>query len=281
MIAPETTALLNRLVDGEDDRAKARVLHVVKDFLESENGRIERADKGTITRHTTDCNHSPRTIGVGGIPKELTLGVLLGNTKEFAELRYVGRKQTREDISLMHSNSCSVNGTVAQRYVKRAHQCALQASTSLGRAGFAVIKVILEQGLAHPLLVRQTAILCTNFDSHNHQCITPVIVAETGPDISHRNTAHALHKLAHDKYGRHIYSNLSESIQETYHFHQRLASGPDVPGCDIHGDAKLNAVLGLPYSLIKQNDMAKRKFLQALLKPFHLSIDEAEQDMVC
>ncbi|ORZ03895.1 sister chromatid cohesion C-terminus-domain-containing protein [Syncephalastrum racemosum] len=225
MIAPETTTLLDRLVDSDDDRAKSKVLLVCKDFLDSENDRIERADKG-----------------IGGIPKELTLGVLLGNTKEFAEL--------------------SVNGTLAQRYLKKARQCALQVSSTLGRAGFAVINVILEQGLAHPLL-----------------CITPVIVAETSPDINHRNAAHALHKFAHDRYGRHIYSNLSESIQEAYHYHQQLTGGPDVPGCDMHGDAKLNAVLGLPYSLIKQNDVAKRKFLQALLKPFHLSVDEAEQNM--
>ncbi|KAI8991309.1 sister chromatid cohesion C-terminus-domain-containing protein [Mycotypha africana] len=174
----------------------------------------------------------------------IDVDTLLGNTEEYAEL--------------------GVNGSLMQRYLKKILQCTLSnESEQLRYAAFEVVSSIIEQGLAHPVL-----------------CMQVIVAAETSMDMTLRMKAYYLHKYAHDKYGQLLYVQLNECFSTSYAY-QKISSGDNVKGSYSRGrggDAKVESVLGLTYSVLKEKKKSKLDFLCGLIKPFEYDMKTASAD---
>jgi Sister chromatid cohesion C-terminus len=80
---------------------------------------------------------------------------LLGNASEMAELRYVYLNDQRHSLEApIHDDPfCSVSSSLMQRYLERILQTALDPNVQLRNLSFKVITRIIQQGLAHPVIV--------------------------------------------------------------------------------------------------------------------------------
>lgn len=178
------------------------------------------------------------TIQFNGIDVD----TLLGNTEECAEL--------------------GVNGSLMQRYLKRILKCALSKSDELRYAAFEVVSAIIHQGLAHPVL-----------------CMPVIVAAETSPDIILRNKAYYLHKYTHDKYGSILYTRMGEYLSTSYDYQKLLFDDGYVQGYGKRGgDAKVDPVLGLTFSVLKDKKRPKFDFLGALVKPFNFDLKNSDPE---
>ncbi|KAI9021519.1 sister chromatid cohesion C-terminus-domain-containing protein [Phycomyces nitens] len=163
--------------------------------------------------------------------KLIDVETLMGNTEEFSEL--------------------GVNGSLMQRYFRRILGCALEKTPDIRYAAFDVIAAVVHQGLAHPVL-----------------CMPAIVAAETSSDITLRNKAYYLHRFAHDKYGPLLYSNFGDHISTAYEY-QMLTADEKVQGYGKRGgDAKVDSLFALPFSILRQKKKIKLDFLCALVKPF-------------
>ncbi|RCI03673.1 Sister chromatid cohesion protein 2, partial [Rhizopus stolonifer] len=166
-----------------------------------------------------------------GKDQRIGIDTLLGNTEEYAEL--------------------GVNGSLMQRYLPKILECALSDLTELRYPAFDVVSTVIHCGLAHPVL-----------------CMPAIVAAETSPDISLRTKAYYMHKYAHDKYGSLLYIQMNEYINKSFQY-QRLLFGSGVQGYGKRGgDAKIEAVLSLSYSILKEHKKSRFDFFYALIKPF-------------
>ncbi|KAF1796645.1 sister chromatid cohesion C-terminus-domain-containing protein [Mucor lusitanicus] len=175
--------------------------------------------------------------------KDIDINTLLGDTEEYAEL--------------------GVNGSLMQRYLKKILKCALAESEDLRYAAFEVVSAIIHQGLAHPVL-----------------CMPAIVAAETSPDLILRNKAFYLHKYAHDKYGSLLYSQMNEYLSTSYQY-QKILYGSQVQGYGKRGgDAKMDAVLGVTFSVMKDKKKARFDFFSALIKPFSFDLKTTTADEI-
>ncbi|KAK4509350.1 uncharacterized protein ATC70_007701 [Mucor velutinosus] len=175
--------------------------------------------------------------------KDIDINTLLGNTEEYAEL--------------------GVNGSLMQRYLRKILKCALAESEDLRYAAFEVVSAIIHQGLAHPVL-----------------CMPAIVAAETSPDLILRNKAFYLHKYAHDKYGNLLYSQMNEYLFTSYQY-QKILYGSQVQGYGKRGgDAKMDAVLGVTFSVMKDKKKARFDFFSALVKPFSFDLKTTTADEI-
>ncbi|KAI9481206.1 MAG: sister chromatid cohesion C-terminus-domain-containing protein [Benjaminiella poitrasii] len=185
-----------------------------------------------------------RIAGDSLYTKDIDIDTLLGNTEEHAEL--------------------GVNGSLMQRYLRKILRCALDESDQLRYAAFEVVSSVIHQGLAHPVL-----------------CMPVIVAAETSSDIILRNKAYYLHRYAHDKYGSLLYIQLSEYLSTSYQYQKILRGSDYVPGYDKRGgDTKVDAVLGVTYSVLKEKRKPKMDFLTALVKPFEFDLKSTTSDEV-
>ncbi|KAI8082026.1 sister chromatid cohesion C-terminus-domain-containing protein [Thamnidium elegans] len=174
--------------------------------------------------------------------KDIDVDILLGNTEECAEL--------------------GVNGSLMQRYLRRILKCALSKSDELRYAAFEVVSAIIHQGLAHPVL-----------------CMPVIVAAETSPDIILRTKAYYLHKYTHDKYGAVLYSRMSEYLSTSYDYQKLLFDDGHVQGYGKRGgDSKVDPVLGLTFSVLKDKKRPRFDFFSALIKPFALDLKSSSSD---
>ncbi|GAA5806517.1 hypothetical protein HPULCUR_012052 [Helicostylum pulchrum] len=174
--------------------------------------------------------------------KDVDVDILLGNTEECAEL--------------------GVNGSLMQRYLRRILKCALSKSDELRYAAFEVVSAIIHQGLAHPVL-----------------CMPAIVAAETSPDIVLRTKAYYLHKYTHDKYGAVLYSRMSEYLSTSYDYQKLLFDDGYVQGYGKRGgDAKVDPVLGLTFSVLKDKKRPMFDFFSALVKPFALDLKSSSSE---
>ncbi|KAI9313164.1 sister chromatid cohesion C-terminus-domain-containing protein [Dichotomocladium elegans] len=175
--------------------------------------------------------------------KQVDVETLLGNTAEFAEL--------------------GVNGALMQCYLPDILKCAMSDMSDLRLKAFDVITAVVEQGLAHPVL-----------------CMPIIVASETSPDQLLRHRAYYVHRLAHDKYGLLLYSHIPKYLTAAYEY-QKLHYGDHVNGYGKRdGDAKVDSLLGMTYSVIKQKKKSKLDFLEALVKPFQLELKQGLSDQV-
>ncbi|EPB92937.1 hypothetical protein HMPREF1544_00011 [Mucor circinelloides 1006PhL] len=175
--------------------------------------------------------------------KDIDINTLLGNTEEYAEL--------------------GVNGSLMQRYLRKILKCTLAESEDLRYAAFEVVSAIVHQGLAHPVL-----------------CMPAIVAAETSPDLILRNKAFYLHKYAHDKYGNLLYSQMNEYISTSYQY-QKILYGSQVQGYGKRGgDAKMEAMLGVTFSVMKDKKKARFDFFSALVKPFSFDLKTTTADEI-
>lgn len=173
-----------------------------------------------------------------------------------------------------------------QRYLTEIVQCAMSDSSDLRHAAFEVVAAIIHQGLAHPVLVREMekGILKIRGVAHCSsfllQCMPIIVAAETSPDPILRMRAYYLHRFAHDKYGMLLYSQLPKYLLRAFEY-QRLLFGERVHGYGKRGgDAKMDALLGLTYTVIKQVAKPKLDFISALVRPFRFEVkDMAETEV--
>ncbi|KAI8375292.1 sister chromatid cohesion C-terminus-domain-containing protein [Choanephora cucurbitarum] len=167
--------------------------------------------------------------------KQIDVDTLLGNTEEYAEL--------------------GVNGSLMQRYLKKILDCALVGSEDLRYAAFEVVSSIVHQGLANPVL-----------------CMSAIVAAETSSDVTLRNKAYYLHQYAHDKYGSLLYIQMSEYLMASFEYQKQLmGESANVQGYTSRSgeaDAKIEPLLGLTFSILKEKKKIKFDFLLSLIKPF-------------
>lgn len=109
----------------------------------------------------------------------------------------------------------------------------------------------------------------------------PIIVAaETSPDPILRTRAYYLHRFAHDKYGLLLYSQLPRYLSRAFEY-QKLLFGEQVHGYGKRGgDAKVDALLGLTYTVIKQVAKSKLDFITALVRPFRFEVRDMTETEV-
>ncbi|RCI02117.1 Sister chromatid cohesion protein 2 [Rhizopus stolonifer] len=178
--------------------------------------------------------------------KDIDVDTLLGNTEEYAEL--------------------GVNGSLMQRYLRKILDCALAGLDELRYAAFEVVSAIVHQGLANPVF-----------------CMSAIVAAETSPDAILRNKAYYLHRYAHDKYGTLLYIQMNEYLMASFQYQQMLAQDQQVVVCGYShrgGDAKVDSVLGLTFSILKDKKKLKFDFLAALIKPFDFDLKKtADEDI--
>ncbi|CAO3606861.1 unnamed protein product [Mucor fragilis] len=183
------------------------------------------------------------TTGSVMYTKDIDINTLLGDTEEYAEL--------------------GVNGSLMQRYLRKILKCALAESEDLRYAAFEVVSAIIHQGLAHPVL-----------------CMPAIVAAETSPDLILRNKAFYLHKYAHDKYGNLLYSQMNEYLSTSYQY-QKILYGGQVQGYGKRGgDAKMDAVLGVTFSVMKDKKKARFDLFSALVKPFSFDLKTTTADEI-
>ncbi|KAI7900013.1 sister chromatid cohesion C-terminus-domain-containing protein [Cokeromyces recurvatus] len=176
--------------------------------------------------------------------KDIDIDTLLGNTEEYAEL--------------------GVNGSLMQRYLRKILRCALAESNELRYAAFEVVSAVIHQGLAHPVL-----------------CMPVIVAAETSPDIILRNKAYYLHRFAHDKYGNLLYIQINEYLSTSYQYQKILLGSSYISGYGKRGgDAKVDSVLGITYSVLKEKRKPKMDFLSALVKPFEFDLKNTTSDEI-
>lgn len=168
--------------------------------------------------------------------KTIDIDTLLGNTEEYAEL--------------------GVNGSLMQRYLCKILSCALSESSELRYAAFEVVSAVVHQGLAHPVM-----------------CMPAIVAAETSPDVVLRTKAYYLHRYAHDKYRNLLYSHMSEYLSTSYQYQKILCGAGNVLGYGKRGgDAKVDPVLGVTYSVLKDKKKPKFDFLTSLVKAFEFDL---------
>ncbi|KAL9552609.1 hypothetical protein MBANPS3_003692 [Mucor bainieri] len=186
---------------------------------------------------------SSSTSGTAMYTKDIDVNTLLGDTEEYAEL--------------------GVNGSLMQRYLRKILKCALADSEDLRYAAFEVVSAIIHQGLAHPVL-----------------CMPAIVAAETSPDLILRNKAFYLHKYAHDKYGNLLYSQMNEYLSTSYQY-QKILYGGQVKGYGKRGgDAKMDAVLGVTFSVMKDKKKARFDLFSVLVKPFGFDLKTTTSDEI-
>ncbi|KAI9243867.1 sister chromatid cohesion C-terminus-domain-containing protein [Sporodiniella umbellata] len=174
-----------------------------------------------------------------------TIGIdtLLGNTKEYAEL--------------------GVNGSLMQRYLPWILKCALSEQEPLRYPAFEVIATVIQCGLAHPVL-----------------CMPVIVAAETSPDLALRTKAYYLHKYAHDKYGTLLYIQINTYIATSFQY-QHLLFGSQTKGFGKRGgDFKIESVLSLTYSILKEHKKTRFDFFLALLRPFSFELKTTTADEI-
>ncbi|KAG2212612.1 hypothetical protein INT47_000588 [Mucor saturninus] len=182
--------------------------------------------------------------GESTIVETIDVDTLLGNTEEYAEL--------------------GVNGSLMQRYLKKILVCALSKTDDLRYSAFEVVSSIIHQGLAHPVL-----------------CMAVIVAAETSPDIILRNKAYYLHKYTHDKHGPILYTRMNEYLSTSYDYQKMLFDDGFVKGYGKRGgDSKVDPVLGLTYSVLKDKKRPKLDFLGALVKPFAFDLKSSDPEDV-
>ncbi|GAN03777.1 hypothetical protein MAM1_0047d03232 [Mucor ambiguus] len=248
MISAASTTLMDKIFEQGTIELKTQLMRVYQEFLSAEEKRIDRRE-GSST-------------GSAMYTKNIDINTLLGDTEEYAEL--------------------GVNGSLMQRYLRKILKCALAESEDLRYAAFEVVSAIIHQGLAHPVL-----------------CMPAIVAAETSPDLILRNKAFYLHKYAHDKYGNLLYSQMNEYLSTSYQY-QKILYGSQVQGkqnTDVHpdkvcsdsghpgygkrgGDAKMDAVLGVTFSVMKDKKKARFDFFSALVKPFSFDLKTTTADEI-
>ncbi|KAI8340910.1 sister chromatid cohesion C-terminus-domain-containing protein [Chlamydoabsidia padenii] len=117
MITPQSTDLLDTIFRLDDVEMKITLMHVLQDFLDTEETRIQKRAEAS---------------GDSLYNKVIDVETLLGNTEEFAEL--------------------GANGSLMQRYLTSILKCALGSTNQLRLAAFDVIETVINQGLAHPMM---------------------------------------------------------------------------------------------------------------------------------
>ncbi|KAI8369991.1 sister chromatid cohesion C-terminus-domain-containing protein [Blakeslea trispora] len=180
--------------------------------------------------------------------KQIDVDTLLGNTEEYAEL--------------------GVNGSLMQRYLKKILHCALIGSEELRYAAFEVVSSIVHQGLANPVI-----------------CMSAIVAAETSPDVTLRNKAYYLHQYAHDKYGSLLYIQMNEYLIASFDYQKQLVDHPNnlrgYQSRNGEADAKIEPLLGLTFSILKEKKKIKFDFLLSLIKPFDFDMkNTANEDIL-
>lgn len=246
MISATSTALMDKIFDQGTIELKTQLMRVYQEFLSAEEKRIDKREGSSGSVMYT---------------KDIDINTLLGNTEEYAEL--------------------GVNGSLMQRYLRKILKCTLAESEDLRYAAFEVVSAIVHQGLAHPVL-----------------CMPAIVAAETSPDLILRNKAFYLHKYAHDKYGNLLYSQMNEYISTSYQY-QKILYGSQVQGERTYawviyikyspfnigygkrgGDAKMEAMLGVTFSVMKDKKKARFDFFSALVKPFSFDLKTTTADEI-
>ncbi|OAD68960.1 hypothetical protein PHYBLDRAFT_172796 [Phycomyces blakesleeanus NRRL 1555(-)] len=249
VIEKTSTELMDKLFESGSEPMKVQLLRVFVEFLAAEENRIEKQEE---------------VAGQSLHTKLIDVETLMGNTEEFSEL--------------------GVNGSLMQRYFRRILKCALEKTPDIRYAAFEVVSVVVNQGLAHPVLVKMNDLIISCVDNNSFgillKCMPAVVAAETSSDITLRNKAYYLHRFAHDKYGPLLYSNFGEHISTAYEY-QKLMADDKIEGYGKRGsDAKVDSLFALPFSVFRQKKKIKLDFLCALVKPFDFDMKVTKEEEV-
>ncbi|KAI9500997.1 sister chromatid cohesion C-terminus-domain-containing protein [Coemansia spiralis] len=149
-----------------------------------------------------------------------------------------------------------VGASLMQTYLDRIIDVAFAAdSAPLRIAGFEVITLVLEQGLAHPL-----------------KCVPSLIALSTSSDPFIRTRALKLHQDLNFKYASFIHSRDIEGVYKAYEYQVQVRGRPeDVVGYDASADTKDMperpvAYLQPLYSMLRSKRTRRNEFLTLLVK---------------
>ncbi|KAJ2557410.1 Sister chromatid cohesion protein 2 [Coemansia sp. RSA 1933] len=183
-------------------------------------------------------------------------------------------KERKVDAKMLVGNTgdmgeAGVGASLMQTYLDRIIDVTFaEGSAPLRAAGFEVISLVLEQGLAHPLkCVPSLIALCTSSDSHI------------------RTRSLKLHQDLNFKYVSFIHSRDMDGVRKAYEYQLQVRGRPeDVVGYDAEADAK--DVPGRPvaflqplYTMIRSKRIRRNELLTSLVSTgdYDSALSSAEQ----
>ncbi|KAJ1667366.1 Sister chromatid cohesion protein 2 [Coemansia sp. RSA 1646] len=218
-LEPRSRAMIDRVYSEDSVGHK---LQVTRNFLE-----FLRADAQRYSSQQTVSKIKDRNVDAS---------MLVGNTGDMGE--------------------AGVGASLMQTYLDRIIDVTFaEGSAALRSAGFEVISLVLEQGLAHPL-----------------KCVPSLIALSTSSDSHIRTKALKLHQDLNLKYASFIHSRDMDGVRKAYEYQLQVRGKPEeVLGYDIDMDAKNEADRPMAqlqplYTMIRSKRIRRNEFLASLVK---------------
>ncbi|KAJ1905165.1 Sister chromatid cohesion protein 2 [Coemansia sp. IMI 209127] len=219
-LEPRSRAMMDRAFSEDSVGHK---LQVTRNFLE-----FIRADAQRYSPQQTESKIRNRKVDAK---------VLVGNTGDMGE--------------------AGVGASLMQTYLDRIIDVTFaEGSAALRAAGFEVISLVLEQGLAHPL-----------------KCVPSLIALSTSSDSHIRTKALKLHQDLNYKYVSFIHSRDMDGVRKAYEYQLQMRGKPEyVLGYETDVDAKDTpldrpiAYLQPLYTMIRSKRIRRNEFLTSLVK---------------
>ncbi|KAJ1946717.1 Sister chromatid cohesion protein 2, partial [Linderina pennispora] len=168
--------VVDRVFAGSNVNHKLQVMRNFLEFLRDDAQRyVQKAKEGK---------------GKGKKKKKVDARALVGNTDDMGE--------------------AGVGASLMQTYLERIIDATFVANAPLLRAaGFEVISLVLEQGLAHPLM-----------------CVPALIALSTDTDAHIRNKSLKLHQDLAGKHASFIHSRDLEGVRKAFEYQSQVRNGP-------------------------------------------------------
>ncbi|KAJ2391612.1 Sister chromatid cohesion protein 2 [Coemansia sp. RSA 2611] len=218
-VEPQARAMMDRALAGDSASHQLQVLRNFLEFLRTDAKRLAAQERDDRSKE-----------------REIDAKALVGNTGGMSE--------------------AGVGASLMQTYLDRIIGATFATNAApLRAAGFEVISLVLEQGLAHPL-----------------KCMPALIALSTSSDPYIRNKALKLHQELSFKHASFIHSRDLEGVRKAYEY-QLLVRGQteDVSGYDSSADLRDRpdrpaACLQFLYSLSRSRRTRRNELLTMLVK---------------
>ncbi|TPX64064.1 hypothetical protein SpCBS45565_g06149 [Spizellomyces sp. 'palustris'] len=226
MLRDDVRSVMNVVFAGQSILLKVNLLKAFLDFLKNEQQKDGEKKENALHEH-------------------VDIEVLIGNAEEMAE--------------------AGISSSVMQTYLDRMLDCLLSSNLQLMRVAFEVIELILEQGLAHPLL-----------------CMPPIVALEANPVPEIRDRALRLHEYLAEKHASFIHAKNMDCVKQMYEYVSALTKATEgeikIRSSTVMGYFKIesagedgtitsyDAMLGRMYSLIQGIRPRRNEFLMNMVK---------------
>ncbi|KAJ2442729.1 Sister chromatid cohesion protein 2, partial [Coemansia sp. RSA 2440] len=218
-VEPQARAVMDRAFASDSSSHKLQVLRNFLEFLRTDAKRLAKQER------------EDRASG-----REIDARALVGNTGNMSE--------------------AGVGASLMQTYLDRIIEATFASNAApLRAAGFEVISLVLEQGLAHPL-----------------KCMPALIALCTSNDPYIRNKSLKLHQELSVKHASFIHSRDLEGVRKAYEYQRQVRGRPeDVSGYDSNADLherpdRPAACLQFLYSLSRTRRTRRNELLSLLVK---------------